>query len=313
MSAFQDLTGQTFGRLTVIKQGPSARRGGARWFCQCSCGNTELTLVTAGNLKSGHTQSCGCYNNEIIRGKAEDLKGRVFGKLTAIERAGYKTTQSGQRNILWKCQCDCGRETIVPAKDLKSGNTQSCGQCKYENRYEFRDDCVIGYTNTGVPFYIDSEDYDRVKHYYWRYDSNEHHGYIETFVGHKRVLLHRLIMNAAPKDVIDHINHQTTDARKVNLRKVTAVQNAVNRKIRSDNKSGVPGVRWRNTKGTKNWIAEITVNKEVIRLGSFYTKEEAVAARKAAEAKYFGEYAYDAGNEMVPRVKTSTEGTEEAA
>lgn len=47
-----DLTGQTFGRLTALE--PS----GAKWSCRCECGRTSV--VSVGNLRSGHTQSCGC-------------------------------------------------------------------------------------------------------------------------------------------------------------------------------------------------------------------------------------------------------------
>ena len=47
----------------------------------------------------------------------------------------------------------------------------------------------------------------------------------------------------------------------------------------------------------------ITVDKKLIRLGSFFTKEEAVAARKAAEKEHFGEYAYDASIAAVPRIE----------
>ena len=54
---------------------------------------------------------------------------------------------------------------------------------------------------------------------------------------------------------------------------------------------------------TSRWYANIKVNKENIRLGSFVTKEEAIEARREAEIKYFGEYAFQTGNEMVPRVE----------
>ena len=53
--------------------------------------------------------------------------------------------------------------------------------------------------------------------------------------------------------------------------------------------------------------ADIKVNKENIRLGSFATFEEAVAARKAAEEKYFGAYSYDNSIEAVPRVERDGE------
>ena len=54
---FQDLTGQKFGKLTVLKQGPHYNRQ-VQWWCKCDCGATAL--VRANYLLSGHTTSCGC-------------------------------------------------------------------------------------------------------------------------------------------------------------------------------------------------------------------------------------------------------------
>lgn len=52
-----DLTGQTFGRLIVIRQVES-RNQQRRWLADCSCGNQ--TIVTTKNLNNGQTRSCGC-------------------------------------------------------------------------------------------------------------------------------------------------------------------------------------------------------------------------------------------------------------
>ena len=53
----QDLTGQKFNRLTVVKY-----LSKSKWLCKCDCGNE--TIVLTGHLKSGHTKSCGCYRKE---------------------------------------------------------------------------------------------------------------------------------------------------------------------------------------------------------------------------------------------------------
>lgn len=57
-----DLTGQRFGRLTIIERGPNSPSGSARWRCKCDCGNE--TLSSAAALRSGHTRSCGCLGLE---------------------------------------------------------------------------------------------------------------------------------------------------------------------------------------------------------------------------------------------------------
>jgi len=64
MSAFQDLTGQKFNHLTARYRGEDLIKPNGkhriRWWCECDCGNPELVLVLAYNLKNGHTSSCGC-------------------------------------------------------------------------------------------------------------------------------------------------------------------------------------------------------------------------------------------------------------
>lgn len=63
---FKDLTGQKFGRLTVIKRiidkENEVKSHTTFWECRCDCGNT--IVVRASNLKNGNTMSCGCYHKE---------------------------------------------------------------------------------------------------------------------------------------------------------------------------------------------------------------------------------------------------------
>ena len=90
---------------------------------------------------------------------------------------------------------------------------------------------------------------------------------------------------------IDHKNHNTMDNRKCNLRYGNASNNAMNRKLRDDNTSGITGVSFDSTKGL--WLAQICVNRNNILLGEFVDKEKAIKIRKEAEEKYFGEWSYD--------------------
>lgn len=59
MAKLIDLTGQRFGRLTVIERVENNRRGQARWLCRCDC--KKEIVVTSSNLRCGHTNSCGCF------------------------------------------------------------------------------------------------------------------------------------------------------------------------------------------------------------------------------------------------------------
>ena len=61
MNALVDLTGQRFGRLTVIDRA-APTGSNAKWNCKCDCGAAATVIGT--KLKSGYTQSCGCLNKE---------------------------------------------------------------------------------------------------------------------------------------------------------------------------------------------------------------------------------------------------------
>lgn len=112
-----DLTGQRFGKLTVIKEAGREKKG-VVWLCQCDCGNTKT--VRSDHLRSGDVTSCGC-------GRMKDMTGMKFGNLTVIEDVGR--TNNG--DILWLCQCDCGNTTKVSGHNLRTGNSKTCGNRTY--------------------------------------------------------------------------------------------------------------------------------------------------------------------------------------
>lgn len=68
MSKAKDLTGERFGRLTVIKQEGRTEQGNALWMCLCDCGN--VVVVRSTTLRNGQTKSCGCYRKEVSAGTA---------------------------------------------------------------------------------------------------------------------------------------------------------------------------------------------------------------------------------------------------
>lgn len=155
-----------------------------------------------------------------------------------------------------------------------------------ENRYEFTDECVIGYTyNTGAAFYIDFEDYETIKPFCWLSDKC---GYLIMQKNHKQTKMHRLIMKPPDNMVIDHIDGNPSNNRRSNLRICTQHQNTMNSRY-THNKSGVQGVFW--DKSRNKWVAQIAINKKHIHLGRYNTKEEAVKSRRFAEKILFGEFA----------------------
>lgn len=80
-----DLTGQRFGRLTVLRRGENALRKDGRhnatFVCQCDCGN--VVTVLAIHLKTGNTQSCGCIHKESI-GNLNKTHGQTKTRLYRI-------------------------------------------------------------------------------------------------------------------------------------------------------------------------------------------------------------------------------------
>lgn len=235
----------------------------------------------------------------------KDLTGMKFGRLTVIARAENYISPTGDKTsqkTRWLCKCDCGNpnKITVVSYSLTSGKTKSCGciakekakengkKNKKYNTYDLFGEYGIGYTsNTNEPFYFDLEDYDKIKDYCWFVNSE---GYIVG--GKKSIKIHRLIMNCPSNKVIDHINHNKADNRKYNLRICNQSQNILNKSPSKRNTSGVTGVVYFYNK----WRAQIKVKGRHISLGMFDNKEDAIKARKEAEAKYFGEYAYKGGD-----------------
>lgn len=62
-----DLTGQRFGRLTVINESKEKLGGEVAWLCKCDCGNQ--TVIRAHSLRTGYTKSCGCLHKETFTSK----------------------------------------------------------------------------------------------------------------------------------------------------------------------------------------------------------------------------------------------------
>ena len=116
MAKLIDLTGQKFGKWTVIARAENTNDNRAQWLCQCECGNQKI--VIGKSLRNGSSTSCGCG-----RGKKLNLLGKHFGELTVIAEAPNK--ENGR--TAWLCQCNCGNQKIIGTKELQNGDTKSCG------------------------------------------------------------------------------------------------------------------------------------------------------------------------------------------
>lgn len=126
MPAKIDLTGQKFGKLTVLYEIEpyidKHNKKHCRYMCQCECGNTKV--VRANSLRNGYTKSCGCIGTGYER---ICHNGEKYGKLTVIKDMPDK---NGKRIVL--CYCDCGNDKIVKLNDIRQGKVLSCGCYKQE-------------------------------------------------------------------------------------------------------------------------------------------------------------------------------------
>lgn len=246
--------------------------------------------------------------------KAKDLTGMKIGTLTVIsfdnERHEKDLTNKNLGLIkkvrrYWMCECSkCGQIRSVETSNLLSGNTKGCVCDKDErtglhlrkyNNYEYDKihKCYKIYaSNTNNVFLIDECDYENVKPYCW-YEND--YGYLMTRLNKDtQMFIHRYIMLGKNSKfnqeiIVDHRSRDRKDNRRNNLRITDFTGNARNSSLPSNNTSGHLGVS-KNSRNEK-WRAHITVNRKYISLGEYSNINDAIAARKEAEIKYFGEFA----------------------
>ena len=169
-----DLTGQRFGKLTVIEQ--IVKNGNLKWRCKCDCG--KETTSSSYHLRTGHSTSCGCSRTEP---QVIDMTNKQCGNLLVLGPAEHKSGRA-----VWKCRCSCGNIIEVDGYSLRSGNTKSCGcvksrgeqkiiQILQENNIPFKtqqkfNTCRNPKTNEQLrfDFYINNSfllEFDGIQHY----------------------------------------------------------------------------------------------------------------------------------------------------
>lgn len=139
---------------------------------------------------------------------------------------------------------------------------------------------------------IDYEVASKIRWYAW-FNPSTHSFYavvsIQKDNKKKTTYLHRLLMNPPKGKVVDHINKNTLDNRRKNLRVCTQRDNIRASKGRPS-ASGFKGVFW--NKILKKWQGKIYVDGKSIHLGVFQNKELGAIAYNNAAKKYFGEFAH---------------------
>lgn len=116
-----------FGRLTVLCY------AGKRCQCRCACGQ-ELWVVST-RLRTGHTQSCGCYQKEQAR--------KAATKTVAIGTQFNSLTVLAQEGRFCSCRCQCGSMVEVETNKLRFGHVKSCGCARVAHALKMSADKVL--------------------------------------------------------------------------------------------------------------------------------------------------------------------------
>lgn len=290
----EELINKKFGRL-LVKQAYK-ENGFVYCDCQCDCGTYKKHIRYYG-LRDGVVQSCGCFQKEKVRNKMtkydlQDLVGETYGRLTI--RKAYR---EGKKSLIYcDCICSCGNiSDHIQYSALKNGTSKSCGclhdevsaerlskQRKKYNQYEEHDGWMEGVCSDGKHFKFDTEDYERIKDFCWRIDTND---FVVAYNPENRkiIFLHKFIMDCPDGYQVDHIYHNRLDNRKSMLRICTPQENMWNTRGRNDNSGGHKGVQHlQNGK----WLAKIEGDS----LGTFENFEDACAIYEAEDIKRHGRF-----------------------
>lgn len=157
---------------------------------------------------------------------------------------------------------------------------------------------------------VDDEDYPLLSKYcWWVKGGRGSHKYLyaqgrirsehndgRTYPG--PVLMHRLLLGLTDTKIVgDHVNGDTLDNRRTNIRKSDYVENQFNRHHKMlGRSSGYVGVTRRPSKkdGTPTWHAQIKINYKTVYLGAFHDELAAATAYNSAREKFLMEHGYAA-------------------
>jgi hypothetical protein len=145
---------------------------------------------------------------------------------------------------------------------------------------------------------VDAADYEWLNQWKWQAclspTTGRYYAVRNTYLKRKHIYfrMHRVILGlmAGDKRQGDHINLDSLDNRRSNLRIASVTENCQNRGVRRNKVSPFKGVCYER-RGLKHWRARIRVHGKLISLGCFLTPEEAHDAYIAASEVHFGEFA----------------------
>lgn len=107
----------------------------------------------------------------------------------------------------------------------------------------------------------------------------------------KNLFMHRIILSASDADRVDHINGNTLDNRRSNIRICTLSQNGANRPMQQNNTTGYKGVFYDARCIYRPYYSKVHYRGKQIRIGCYKTKEEAALAYNKKAVELWGEFA----------------------
>lgn len=132
-----DITGQRFGKWTVLKDLGAFDKKPRRFLCRCDCGLEKE--VEGISLRLGRSVQCKpCARQE--GSTANDMIGKKFGKWRVIEFAGRK-----HNSYQYLCKCECGHQQVMHGPSLRRGLTTQCTTCA--NRQKAANNVTHGYSH----------------------------------------------------------------------------------------------------------------------------------------------------------------------
>jgi len=149
---------------------------------------------------------------------------------------------------------------------------------------------------------VDDEDYEKLSIFKWCavLDKNTNsfrawtNDLSKSLCGVSTISMSRMVMDFPSGLIVDHINHETLDNRKENLRVCTPYENGLNRNKQLNNKVGYKGVtlKYISKKGKgKRYTATIGQNNKTINLGYYHSEIDAARAYDKKAIELFGEFA----------------------
>ncbi len=137
---------------------------------------------------------------------------------------------------------------------------------------------------------VDAEDFEWLNRYKWHTQTGGRTYYARSRKNGKMIRMHRLITNAPKGLVVDHINHNGTDNRKLNLRLCTYAENSHNRRCGRRGSSKYKGVS--RCKKKELFLACIRCDGKYYHLGRFKSEIAAAKAYDKKAVQLYGEFAY---------------------